>query len=95
MLSSPLLLLPFVKFIITSVAYNATSSIILPMTLEEIKKNLTATAKAFASAKNVDTNSIMLLSIAHALVLLLENVLEKDKKDGYKNELYESKSEEE
>ena len=37
----------------------------------------------------------MLLSIAHALVLLLENVLDKEKKDGYKNELYESKSEEE
>ena len=94
MLSSPLLLLPFVKFIITSVAYNDTRSIILPMTLDEIKNNLKATAQAFAKTKNVDTNSIMLLSIAHALVLLLENVLDKEKKDGYKNELYESKSEE-
>lgn len=95
MLSSPLLLLPFVKFIITSVAYNATSSIILPMTLFEIKNNLKAVEQAFAKSKNVDTNSIMLLSIANALILLLENVLDKEKKDGYKNELYESKSEEE
>ena len=92
MLSSPLLLLPFVKFIITSVAYNDTSSIILPMTLEDIKNNLKAVAESIAKIKKADTNTIMLLSIAHALVLLLENVLDKEKKDGYKDELYESKS---
>lgn len=65
------------------------------MTLFEIKNNLKAVEQAFAKSKNVDTNSIMLLSIANALILLLENVLDKEKKDGYKNELYESKSEEE
>ena len=62
---------PFVKLIITSVAYNATTFIILRMDIKMIKDNLDAVAKTFGD-KKIDTNSILLLSIAHALVLLVE-----------------------
>lgn len=48
------------------------------MTLKEIKKNLDAVAQVFAKTKNVDTNSILLLSMAQTLVLMLEELL----KDG-------------
>ena len=47
-------------------------SIIYPMTLKEIKKNIDAVAEVFTKTKNVDTNSILLLSMAQALILLVE-----------------------
>lgn len=56
-------------------------SIILNMNLKEIKKNLDAVAQVFAKTKNVDTNSILLLSMAQTLVLLLEEKINKDGKD--------------
>ena len=42
------------------------------MTLQEIKKNIDAVAEVFTKTKNVDTNSILLLSMAQALILLVE-----------------------
>jgi hypothetical protein len=51
------------------------------MNLKEIKKNLDAVAQVFAKTKNVDTNSILLLSMAQTLVLLLEEKINKDGKD--------------
>jgi hypothetical protein len=51
------------------------------MNLKEIKKNLDAVAQVFAKTKNVDTNSILLLSMAQTLVLLLEETINKDGKD--------------
>lgn len=56
-------------------------SIILNMNLKEIKKNLDAVAQVFTKTKNVDTNSILLLSMAQTLVLLLEEKINKDGKD--------------
>ena len=42
------------------------------MTIEEIKKNIEVVAEVFQKTKNVDTNSILLLSMAQALILLVE-----------------------
>jgi len=47
-------------------------SIILRMDIKTIKDNIKAVEKTFTQTKNIDANSIMLLSIAQMLVLLLE-----------------------
>lgn len=54
-------------------------SIILRMDIKTIKDNIKAVEKTFTQTKNIDANSIMLLSIAQMLVLLLE-------KDGNNDE---------
>ena len=73
-----------VRFIIAAVAYNATLVIIVSMTLEEIKKNIDAVAKVLTESKNVDTSSIMLLSMAQTLILIAEEMVKKveDGKNG-------------
>jgi hypothetical protein len=48
------------------------------MDIKMIKDNLDAVAKTFGD-KKIDTNSILLLSIAHALVLLVEKDGNNDK----------------
>tara|TARA_B100000965_G_C19588912_1_gene757069 strand:- start:1976 stop:2143 length:168 start_codon:yes stop_codon:yes gene_type:complete len=42
------------------------------MDIKTIKDNIKAVEKTFTQTKNIDANSIMLLSIAQMLVLLLE-----------------------
>ena len=58
--------------------------IIEGMTLEEIKKNIDAVAKVLTESKNVDTSSIMLLSMAQTLIVIAEEIVQKveDGKNG-------------
>mgnify|MGYP001250312910 CR=1 FL=1 len=58
------------------------------MNIKEIEDNLAAVAGSLTQAGNVDTNSIMLLSMAQSLVViikLLQN--EKDGTDDARNKL--------
>jgi len=54
------------------------------MTLEQIKQNIDAIAKVFTEQKKVDTNSMLLLSIAELLLIIAE---EKDGIDDTRNKL--------
>ena len=44
------------------------------MTLKEIEDNISAVAGALANAKDVDTNSIMLLTIAQSLIVIIKSM---------------------
>lgn len=53
------------------------------MQLKDIKNNVANVADVFTKTKQVDTNSILMLSIAELLILLLE----KDGTDDTRNKL--------
>lgn len=67
-------------FIITNVAYNATSAKFIYMTLDDIKKNLNAVADSLMKnpKKQVDSSVVLLLTIASILVLMMEDKVEDD-----------------
>ena len=57
------------------------------MTLKEIEDNISAVACALANAKDVDTNSIMLLTIAQSLIVIIKSMQDKDGQDDTRNKL--------